>query len=90
MPKTPKVKFQPDPNSWLRAYKQAEFHSFGPNGDSVNDLTRFLFTQWSLVKPEQLMQAVAALKPYQTTNPFRVSAAGPRRTVAAHSHTPKD
>ena len=82
MPNNPKIKFQPELLARRRAEKIVEFHSLGVNGDSVNEFARLVFTQFSLVKPDQLFPALAALKPYQAKNPFAHAGLGLKRVKA--------
>lgn len=65
MPRNPQIKFQPELRARQRAEKIADYHSLGLNGPSANELARLAFTQVSLVKPELLLPALAALRPFQ-------------------------
>ncbi len=77
----PQIKFQPDTLSRRRAENIAKFHSLGYNDvASANELAKLVFTQFSLVKPDQLFLALAALKPHQVTNPFSLDGFGPKKT----------
>lgn len=80
MPVNPQVKFQPDRLSRRRAEAIAEYHSLGYNDKaSVNEFTKLVFTQFSLVKPALLFVALAALKEYQVSNPFSLASDRPKK-----------
>ena len=79
MATNPQIKFQPDTLSRRRAESIAKYHSLGYNDRaSANEFAKLVFTQFSLVKPNQLFLAIAALKPYQVTNPFSLDVSGPK------------
>jgi hypothetical protein len=84
MPTNPQVKFQPDLLSRRRAEKIAAYHSLGVTSaaheGSANEFAKVVFTQFSLVKPGQFYLALAALKPFQVTNPFALASFGPRQS----------
>jgi hypothetical protein len=80
----PPIKFDPPLIVRRRLERIADFHGIGHNEPSANELMKLLATQISLIKPAQLFQAIAALKPFQVTNPF-AGTGGPIRPKSAHN-----
>lgn len=84
MPVNPQVKFQPDKLTRSRAARIAAYHSLGVTSaaheGSVNEFAKIVTTQFSLVRPGQFFLALAALRPFQTDNPFAVGSFGPKQS----------
>ncbi|MFA7266037.1 MAG: hypothetical protein WC054_06960 [Candidatus Nanopelagicales bacterium] len=70
MPPVVAIKFTPHPIVRRRLEKIAEYHGIGHNDASANELMKQWASPISLIKPAKLYEAMAALKPYQVTNPF--------------------
>ncbi|MBA3849355.1 MAG: hypothetical protein C0502_05090 [Opitutus sp.] len=70
MSRFPPIKFDPPAAVRVRLERIAEFHGIGHNAPSANEVAKLIASQFSLVKPAQFFQALAALKPFQVTNPF--------------------
>lgn len=64
------IKFVPHPIVRRRLEKIAEYHGIGHNDASANEVMKIVASQVSLLKPAKLFEALAALKPYQVSNPF--------------------
>lgn len=73
----PPIRFQVTSLTRQRLGKIADFHGLGSNEPSANEVAKLVTQQASLIKPAKLMEALAALKPYQVTNPFALGAFGP-------------
>ena len=83
MSRNPPIKFQAHPLVRRRLEKIADFHGIGHNDSSANEVMKIVASQFSLVKPAKLFEALAALKPYQVTNPFSLAAFGPKHPKKA-------
>ncbi|HWA27833.1 MAG TPA: hypothetical protein VG734_19415 [Lacunisphaera sp.] len=79
MSRNPPIKFVAHPFVRRRLEKIAEFHGIGHNDSSANEVVKIAAAQISLIRPAKLFEALAALKPYQVTNPFALSAFGPQK-----------
>lgn len=66
----------------LRSAKIAAYHSLGVTSGahegSVNEFSKIVTTQFSLVRPDQFYLALAALRPFQTSSPFALGRNGPK------------
>lgn len=73
MKRAPAIKFEVHVIVRIRLEKIAEFHAIGNNDPSANELMKLWAQQISLIRPAKIFEAMAALKPYQVTNPFALT-----------------
>lgn len=59
------IKFVANQIVWRRLEAQARHWSIGANEPSVGDVARIIVSQFSLVPPKDLFQALAAVEPFQ-------------------------
>ena len=81
MSRNPPIKFQLNLQARTGLQKIADHHGIGGNDTSANEVARIWATAGAMVRPTQVYQALAALKPYQRTSPLTVfrMPAGPIR-----------
>ena len=70
MSSNPPVKFQLNLQCRRGLQTIADHHGIGGNDTSAPEVARIVATAFSMVRPTQFYQALAALKPYQRTSPL--------------------